>query len=306
MKTHGSSRGYVFLLAASVLYGTYGVWSKLMGDTFDPFYQGWVRSLLIILMLIPFMVATKSFKPIPRKDWRPFAIFIAFCVCTQAPLYYAFNHAPLGTVQLVFYSAFVIAAYTVGKFYLKETITKVKLVSIALAFLGLVLVFGNAVIAFAPLGLLLAMFNGVASGGEVASSKKLDHYPAILVVFWGWVFTFITHLPISLAVEEQVPIQLNEAWLWLAVYSVVNGLTFWLAIKGFQLVDASIGSLIGLMEIVWAAVFGAILFHERLSWSTYIGGVAIIIAAMLPDLMNIVEGKKTKEPVEPVRELGID
>ena len=307
MHTKSSLRGYVLIFTAAILYGTYGVWSKLMGTDFGPFYQGWVRSLLIILMLVPFMMATKSFVPIKREDWKALGIFIAFCVCTQAPLYYAFNNAPLGTVQLAFYSLFIITAYIVGRFYLGETITRVKLISIALAFLGLVIVFGNAVIVFAPLGLLLAMFNGVASGAEVASSKKLEKYPPILIVFWGWVFTLITHLPLSLLVgEEQVAIHFNEAWLWLVVYSVVNGLTFWMAIKGFQMVDASIGSLIGLLEIVWAAVFGAILFDEALGWSIYVGGALIIVAAMLPDLLNVIHHRRTKEPVEPVRELGID
>lgn len=307
LATKSSRRGYIILSTSALLYGTYGVWSRLMGPDFAPFYQGWVRSLLIILMLTPFMWASKSFVPIKRKDWRALSIFIGFCIFTQAPLYYAFNNAPLGTVQFVFYSMFIITAYIVGRFYLGEAITKIKLVSIILAFVGLALVFGNAVIAFAPLGLALALFNGVASGGEVASSKKLEQYPPILIVFWGWVFTLITHLPISLLVHEhQVPFAFNEAWLWLIVYSVVNGLTFWMAIKGFQMVDASIGSIVGLTEVVWGALFGAILFDERLSLSIYLGGAVIIVAAMLPDLMNIINKKKTKHPVEPIRELGID
>jgi drug/metabolite transporter (DMT)-like permease len=143
-----------------------------MGNTFQPFYQAWVRSLIIMLIMLPFMLATKSFRRIDRKDWPAMALFVSFCVCTQVPLYYAFNHAPIGTVQLIFYSMFVVAAYVVGRFYLGEDISKIKLLSMALAFIGLALVFGTAVITFAPLGLFLAAVNGAASGGEVSSSKK--------------------------------------------------------------------------------------------------------------------------------------
>jgi drug/metabolite transporter (DMT)-like permease len=305
MKPPIALRGYLIILAAAVLFGTYGVWSKLMGDTFPIFYQAWVRSLLIILFMLPFMLATNSFQKIKRKDWPALSVFITFCVFTQAPLYYAFNNAPIGTVQLIFYATFVVAAYMVGRFYLGETITKIKLLSMVLAFVGLALVFGTAVLAFAPLGLGLAMLNGVASGGEVASSKKIEQkYSPSLVVFWGWAFTLVSHLPISLLIgEQQVPIAFDYSWLWLVIYAIVNAAAFWLIITGFRYVDASIGSLIGLTEVIFAVVFGAIIFDELLSLSVYLGGILIIVAAMLPDLLNIIRGKRGKTAIEPVREL---
>ncbi|GAC1571291.1 MAG: hypothetical protein NVS3B23_04980 [Candidatus Saccharimonadales bacterium] len=254
--------------------------------------------------MLPFMLRAKSFQKIKRQDWAALGIFIGFCIFTQVPLYYAFNHAPIGTVQLIFYSMFVVTAYLVGRYYLGETITKIKLLSMVLSFVGLAFVFGAAVIAFAPLGLGLALLNGIASGGEVSSSKKIeDKYQPSLVVFWGWVFTLATHLPISLMFEKQVPISFNVAWLWLVIYSVVNAVAFWLVIVGFRYVDASIGSLIGLMEIVFAVIFGSIIFHEKLSVSVYVGGVLILSAAMLPDLISIIQHKSTKSAIEPVREL---
>jgi drug/metabolite transporter (DMT)-like permease len=294
-----SPRGALIILASALLFGTYGVWSRLMGDTFPPFYQAWVRSLLIILIMLPFMLKAKSFQRVKRQDWPDLAVFIAFCVFTQVPIYYAFNHAPIGTIQLIFYSAFVIAAYIVGRFYLGEAVTKVKLLSMALAFVGLALVFGAAVIAFAPLGLGLALLNGVASGGEVSFSKKIEtKYSPALVAFWGWVGILILHLPISLLIgEEQVPIHFNQAWLWLAVYSLVNAAAFWLVIVGFRYVDASIGSLIGLLEVVFAVIFGATIFHEVLSANVYIGGALILLAAMLPDLINILQGKRAETAI---------
>lgn len=304
MKTTTSIRGSLIILVSAVLFGTYGVWSRLMGDTFPPFYQAWVRSLLIILIMLPFMLSTHSFQKIKRNDWSALAVFIGFCIFTQVPLYYAFNNAPIGTVQLIFYSMFVITAYLVGRFYLGEKITRLKLASMVLAFVGLAFVFGAAALAFAPLGLGLALLNGVASGGEVASSKKIESkYSPALVVFWGWVFTLISHLPISLLVgEQQITVAFNNAWLWLVIYAFVNAAAFWLVVVGFRYVDASVGSIIGLMEVVFAVVFGAVIFGEKLSSSIYAGGVLILVAAMLPDLVNIIKHKKTKTAVEPVRE----
>lgn len=292
-------RGYILILIAALLFGTYGVWSRLMGDTFAPFYQAWVRSIIIIFIMLPFMIANKSFRKIQRADWPALGIFISFCIFTQAPLYFAFNNAPIGTVQLLFYSTFVITAFFVSRFYLGETISKIKIISIILAFLGLALLFSDAVLVFAPLGLGLAMLNGVASGGEVSSSKKIESkYSPALIVFWGWVFTILTHLPISLLIgEEQNAIQFNRAWMWLLIYSFVNAAAFWLVIEGFRHVDASIGSLIGLLEVVFGVLFGALFFKEALTWSVCVGGALIISAAMLPDVHSLLHRKKNKQPI---------
>jgi drug/metabolite transporter (DMT)-like permease len=293
------------MLLASVFYGTYGIWSHLMGSSFAPFYQTWVRSIVIMLVMLPVLLATKSFRKIDRQDWPQMAVFVGFCIFTQVPLYYAFNHVPVGTVQLIFYALFLVAAYTTGRLYLGEQITRVKLLSIGLAFVGLALVFGVSVISFAPLGLALAALNGVASGGETASSKKLsDKYPPGLIVFWGWVFTLLTHLPISLLLHEPQPMPaFDAAWGYLLAYSIVNAAAFWLSIEGFRHADASIASLIGLMEVVFAVVFAAVIFHQAITGAVIAGGAFIIFAAMLPDLLAIIHGKRSKEPIEPVREL---
>ncbi|MEO8785330.1 MAG: DMT family transporter [Candidatus Saccharimonadales bacterium] len=307
MKDSGKSSlsGYGLILLSAVLFGTYGVWSRLMGPSFQPFYQAWVRSIIIMLIMLPFMIKSKSFRRIEQKDWPQVGMFIAFCICTQVPLYYAFNHAPIGSVQLIFYSVFIITAYIVGRFYLGEKITRVKIAAMILALVGLAIVFGAAVLAFAPIGLALAAFNGVASGGETASTKKVSHkYSPALLVFWGWVFTAITHLPISLLLgEKQVMPQFNHAWLWLVIYSIVNAAAFWLAITGYKHVDASIASLVGLAEVIFAIIFGAIIFHQKITLSMYIGAVVIVFAAILPDLRNIIHHTHTKVPIEPVREL---
>jgi len=300
--TTSSRLGYGLILLASVFYGNYGVLSRLMGDSFSPFYQTWVRSLVIMALMLPVLLATKSFRRIERRDWPAMAVFVVFNICTQVPLYYAFNHAPIGAVQLVFYSMFIITAYMFGRFYLGESMTRLKLLSMALAFVGLALVFGVSVLTFAPLGLALAAFNGVASGGENSSTKRLtDKYAPGLIIFWGWVFTFLTHLPLSLLLHEPQPMPaLTPAWGYLLIYSVVNATAFWLAIEGFRHVDASIGSLIGLTEVIFAIIFSHLIFHEPITWALTVGGANIIVAAMLPDLINLLQHKKTPEPVEPV------
>jgi drug/metabolite transporter (DMT)-like permease len=276
-----------------------------MGHSFAPFYQAWVRSLMVIILMVFALLLTKSFKKIDRQDWPSMGLFIVFCISTQVPIYYAYNHAPVGSVQLICYSAFVITAYSVGKFYIGEKITKIKMLSMVLAFAGLTTVFGITVLAFAPLGLALAAFNGVANGGEGSSSKKLtEKYAPGLIIFWGWVFIFLTHLPLSFLLHEPRPLpQPNAAWGYLCIYAVVNSAAFWLSIEGFKRVDASIASLIGLFETIVAVVLAAIIFGEQITWSIGLGGAIIILAAMLPDLRSIMKNRKEQSAVESLGEV---
>ena len=308
MRKHSTSlAGYGAIFASAVLFGTYGVWAHLMGNSFGSFYQAWVRSLLIVLIMLPILVMTKGFRKVKREDWPAVGLYVTFCVFTQVPLYYAFNHAPIGAVQLIFYSVFVIAAYLVGKIYLGETITKVKLLAMVLALIGLAIVFGASIFVFAPLGLLLAAFNGIASGGEVSSTKKVsEKYPPLFLSFLGWSATFVTHLPISLLIgEKQIAPNFDGAWLWLLLYGVSGMLAFWLVIEGYRHVDASIGSLLGLSEIIFAVIFGAIVFHQALTWAVATGGVIILLAGILPDLSELYQKSRGKSArsTEPIREL---
>lgn len=247
-----------------------------------------------MLMMLPYLIATKSLRKIERRDWPRFSVYIGLTIATQAPLYYAFNNASIGVVQLIFYATMLITTYAFARWYVGEHISRIKLIAAICAFAGLVLVFGTSVLVFSPLGLALAFANGFASGGEMTSTKVIPHkYSPALIAWYGWVFILLTHLPLSLVFENQVPFHLNKAWLWLAVYAVVNMLAFWLGLIGYKLVDASIASLIGLLEIIFAIIFGAVIFHEGLSWPVYVGGAVVIVAAMLPDVVRILDNRRS-------------
>lgn len=303
--TASSLRGYGIILLSSVLYGTYGLWSRLMGTAFEPFYQAWVRSVVIMALMLPPMLASRSFRRIERQDWPHVGLYLFFCVFTQVPLYYAFNHAPIGTAQLIFYSLFIITAYIVGRVYLGERITRIKLLAMALAFIGMAIVFGAAVSAFAPLGLALAAANGVASGGEISSSKRIsEKYPPALLVFLGWLFTLFTHLPLSLLLgETQRAPQLSKPWMWLLIYAAINAAAFWLSIVGFKSVDASIGSLVGLMEALFSVLFGAVVFGQALTRGIVFGGALVVLAAISPDAANVARARIAAKSITSVRDL---
>ncbi len=293
------SKGYIMILASALCFASYGVWSRLLGHEFGIFYQGWVRSAIILAVLLPIALMTKCIKPIKPPDRKWFAITMLFTLFVQVPLYYSFVHLPLGTATFIFYGLFLITSYIVGWFFLSEKISPIKLLSLLLAFIGLLLTFSLSITTFSVWAMLLAALSGIASGGEIATSKKsTDRYSSLQLTAYSWILILITHLPLSLLTgERQLIPAFNVEWLAMLGYAASGLGGFWLVIEGFKHVDASIGGLIGLIEIIFSVLFGVFLFNDHITTSFIIGGVIIVIAAILPDAYALKHPKE--KPVPP-------
>ncbi len=289
------------ILASAVCFSSYGVWSRFLGHDFAPFYQGWARSVIMLMLLIPLALAGKQLKRVRAGDRKWFSITMICTVFTQVPLYYAFIHLPLGVGTLLFYGPFLITSYVVGWLFLSEKITWIKLISLFLALMGLVVTFGYSLAVFSLVAMLLAAFNGVASGAEIATSKKSSgKYSSLQITIYSCVFVLITHLPLSLLLgENQVMPAFDRQWLAMLGLATTGFGGYWLAIEGFKFVDASIGSLIGLLEIIFSAAFGVFLFSDPITQPVIWGGLIILTSAILPDIYALYRPRAKPAPPPP-------
>jgi len=291
------TKGIIFIIISALMFGSYGLWSKLLGDSFDPFYQGWTRGFILAVFLLPILIFNKQIVLIKRKDWKWLSVFLFFTSLTQAPLYYAFNHMDIGSATLLFFVSYALTMYLFGLVFLNEKLTKLKIIALVIALIGMYIVFSFSFAVFSLLAALLAIVNGIASGGEISSSKKLSgNYSPLYLSWLSWVIIFISNLAISLIIgETQHMPALNRVWLFQIGYTIASVLGFWLVIKGLQQVEASVAGLIGLLEIVFSVLLGIFIFHEQLNLKIILGGILIIIAAALPHLHNVIKIKrKTK------------
>ncbi|MCA9308233.1 DMT family transporter [candidate division WWE3 bacterium] len=284
-------KGYSLILLAAVGFGSYGVWARYIGGDFGVYYHAWIRSVMVLLIILPVGYFTKQFKRVDAVDLKWLLVPVFCGIFTQAPIYYAFNNMDIGTATLLFFAMFLITSYVIGSALFGEKLTHIKVFSLIVGLLGLVLVFGISLGKFSLLAIMLASLTGIASGGEVVFSKKTSSkYSSLQINLYVWLGILITHLPTSLLVgETQLVPQFNFIWFSMLAYSVVGLLSFWLVIEGFKTVDASIGSLIGLMEVVFGVLFGVVLFGESLTSTFLLGGLLILVAGMLPDLYELLK-----------------
>lgn len=81
--------------------------------------------------------------------------------------------------------------------------------------------------------------------------------------------------------------QLNDVWFYQVLYGIIGLLGFWFIIEGLKYVEASIGGLLGLLEIVFSIGFGILIFHEALTLKVAVGALLIISAAALPHVADM-------------------
>jgi drug/metabolite transporter (DMT)-like permease len=288
-------RGVLLVLLSAVSLGTYGVWSKLLGPTFPPLFQGWVKALMIAIVLLPYLAVTNQIQVIQRKDWFWISVFLVSTSCTLAPLYYAFNALTLGSALLLFYSSMLLTMYGFGILFFKEERTWTMALSLTLALLGLITVFSFSFVTFAILGVGMAILNGVASGTEVSASKHLSGaYSTIFLSWLAWVAIAITNAIVGLWIGEPLFMPAFDlSWAYLFGFAIASFLGFWGVMEGIKYLDATTAGLIGLTEIIFGLAFAWLLFSEALTLQTAIGAVLILTAAALPSLQEVYNKRKT-------------
>lgn len=283
-----SYKGHILVFLSALLFGSYGIWAVLLGPGFAPMFQCFVRAAIVAVVLGVVLLSQKSWHKVTFSDMKAYAPSVLFALFTQAPLYYAFQHSSVGVASLIFFSVYVITAYIVGYFFLKEEMTLVKVTSCALSVIGLVLIFWSQLGEFSLLALFAAAVGGVASGGEVATTKFIpEKFSTMQTSFIIWTAIAITHAPLSLFLGEKwIAPEFSTPWMGMMCFALAGVLAFWFVIEGYKTVEASIGGLIGLLEVVCAVIFGALVFGESITASIVIGSLVILCAAGLPNVYD--------------------
>lgn len=284
-----SCKGIALVLFSALMFGSYGVWSKLLGTSFGLFYPGWTRSLIIVVALFPILYFTKQIVLVKKEDWKWLSVFLFFTSFTQAPLLYAFNHIDIGAATLLFFVSMLLTMYIVGFVFLGEKMTGIKLVSFIIACIGLYVTFSFSITMFVFLAAILAVVNGIASGGEISFSKKLsDNYSALYLTWLSWICVALTNGIVSIFVGEiQFIPTFDIFWLYQVLYAFVGIAGFWAIIQALKYTEASISGLLGLLEIVFSIAFGALIFHQGLTGKIVLGAVLIVGAAALPHISEL-------------------
>ena len=184
--------------------------------------------------------------------------------------------------------------FFIGYLFLSEKLTFIHYTSAFLALIGIIFASGLGSV-FSVLGIGLALMAGIASGAQFSFTKLVsDKYSPLQISFILWISIFITHLPLSILLSEiqHIP-TISLEWGAMVLYSLAGLIGVWAVIEGYKYINVSIGSLIGLLEIVFAVALGVLFFQEQTPLTLILGCVCILLSAALPSLYDLYYATKS-------------
>ena len=288
-------KGSLFITISSFSFAMNGIFYKQLA-AYDIFYQTYVKSIIIVLVLLAFGIYSKAFKKISKEDIRSYAIVLGFTIFTVAPATYAYRYLELGTVSFLFYASLTIFSYIFGALFFSEKFGFIKIISLILSVIGMVLVFTIKLPEGLLLPVIMCIINGLAASGETVFSKNISNkYSSTQITLLIYASIAITHLLLSLLLGENQNIGLltfDLHWVLLfCTFSIIGVIT---VIRGFQSLEPSIAAVIGLSEILFSLILGILLFNDPVNMHVLLGGLMIVIAATLPNLYDLYKLKRNQ------------
>ncbi len=279
-------KGVGALLLAATLYGSLGIFSRFIGFAIPIFYQQFVRFLLTLIILFIFLAKQRSWKNVQNKDWAWIILRGVGGLISFVGVYVAFLYLDFGTNYFVSYASATIGGYLLGKILCGEKINRIATISLFIALCGLYVVYSANVDLTKTPFIILSFIAGVGTAIWNVVSKKISNtYSNLQIVFLDTAFGAIVCLIISLFIREQWTLpSANYIWLALVLLTFVQIGTNIFVVFGFKRVEANLGSLILLFDIVAGLAFAALLYKEIPSTLTLVGGLLIVIAISLPSI----------------------
>lgn len=280
--------GFFFLGITAFIFGFYGLLVRLVGYNIPVFYGAFMRNTLLTLILFIFVLALGKWKKVYKKDFIWVIVRSSFGILGFFGSFIPLQHMSFANFYFVCYAGMPIGGYLLGVIFFKEKITGVKLFSLVLAIIGLFLIYTFNFDQTKFIYLLLSFAGGIGTAGWNVVSKKISHsYPALQLNFLdSLVFTFFA-LAFSLVLAERwVKPEVNTVWLAALAMVAMFLITGQFIVYGFKLIEASTGSIIMLLEIVFGILVGFWFYQETVSLTALLGGGLIILAIVLPEIVS--------------------
>lgn len=288
-KTNASTTGYVLVALAACLWGTLGLFFRVLHDDFQlsSFTIAFLRAAVAAALLLSVMLVTR--RRLLRISRRAAAFYLLYGLVGVAAFYFFYVQAVIQTsvttAVVLLYTAPAFVSLIAWRVW-GEAMTARKLAALGLAFAGCALVAR----AYDPTELrlnLLGLAFGVGAGLTYALYTAFSKF--VLARHSGW--TALTYALVVGALflaplqnaDGLMPLALHPiGWvvvIGLAVGPTLGSLTLYNA--GLQRVPASNASLVATLEPVVASGLAFAFLGEHLEPWQLIGGGMVVAGALL-------------------------
>ena len=282
-------RALIIGIAASLAFGVSGAFIKpLLENGWSPTAAVAMRTLVAGVVLAPFAIRAihKNWNTLWRARWRIVGMALIGVAGTQLAYFIAVQRIPVGTAILIEYLApilLVLFAWATTRVIPKRVV----LIGSGVAIIGLVLVVGPSSIAGDLVGVFAAFLAAIgAATYYLIAARPSEGLPPVALAASGLLLGslvlgtlgVIGVLPFTAAFTD-MPFLGGTApwWVPLGIVAVVGtAIAYAASIIATGMLGSRLMSFIGLLEVVFAAMFAWLMLGETLGVVQLLGGLLIL------------------------------
>ncbi len=281
----------IMLMLALALRGTSLLFGKIALRTMGPLLLLGIRfSIAFVLVAIVFR------KQIKNTTWTVLwhsALLSIFFVGSMAFELNGLKTTPSSTTAFL-ENGIIVIVPIITAFLEKRLPSRITVVSALIAVVGTVLMTMKGVHLGFTHGEFLVICGTLCYAIALIVTDKISKNddPALISIY-QLLFIGAFSLIASFVAEKPVMPTSSTEWgaiLWLAI--VCSGVGFTLQPFGQKYTSADRAGLFTAFNPISAAILGVLFLHERLSLTTIAGSLLVLLAVVLPSLVNIIKGKK--------------
>lgn len=296
--------GYVMIFAAGTLWGTIGLFVKLLnGVGADSTLTAFMRLFMGFWILVPVMFCKGGIKMF-KIDKSALVQCLLLGIFSQALFNYCYNLSigivGVATASILLYTAPVFVCI-MSKIFFKEQIGILKIFSLVLNIVGCFLMVTGGNLSYLKLSVVGIIF-GLASAflyslvtiiGKVASGNV---HP-FTVVFYSFLFGWLTLGIFTAPWESMAAVSGIKFWIYSIGYGLIPTVGSYLLYMGGlrKKLEISRIPVIASIETVVATGIGVVLFKEKLNFINVLGIICLLSSIAM---MNIKLKEKGKEASE--------
>lgn len=203
----------------------------------------------------------------------------------------AVSRIPVGVATVLMFMSPIWVAI-LGIFMFHENLEKNKVITIAVCFLGAVLVanlIGAGDISLDGIGILAGIINGVGVALQILLpkffAKDYDRDTLLVYGFLGAAFVLAFGIDFSEAAVHiaETPVG-NLVWDLFGIGILCTMVANVACVKSTQYVEATTTSILSALEVVVGTIVGFLVFHEHLTFLQIVGAVIIVVGAVSSEI----------------------
>lgn len=288
----GRFKGATALFSAAFIYSTFGILIRHMSIMFGDSAQTAARfGLALIFILLLNFVKKQSIYLSKNALIKACILGITFGFVVLL-FTISVNNTKIANSVFLLYAGSMISSLFIGTVFLKEKLTVIKIIALAVAFLGLYM-YSNALLVMS-LGVIAGLASGLFDGVSNAIRKTLKGISRNSILTYQFTFSALLATIILALSGEAIIKEISLASIIAMIIFAL--LQIWLGnllLYGFQHFDVNVGTVILATELIFATIISFILFKEVPSSQEIIGGILIFTASILStvDLKQILPKK---------------